>query len=142
LLNTSQGDTELSNSQLSWNSKLNSTMTVWKDMDIQLSGFYRAPSADIQGRMEQIFSADLGVKKDVLKKQGTVSLRVSDIFNTRQYNFLSYGPGFRTESENRRQSRIFYIGFTYRLNSDNTPRDRRKPQQENGQEGMEENVEY
>ncbi|MER2999067.1 TonB-dependent receptor domain-containing protein [Pontibacter populi] len=117
-LNTTQGDTELSSSRISWNTKLNSTMTVWKDMDIQLSGFYRAPSADIQGRMEQMFSADLGMKKDVLKKNGTISLRVSDIFNTRQFNFLSYGPTFRTESENRRQSRIIYLGFTYRLNSD------------------------
>ncbi|MBF9251738.1 TonB-dependent receptor [Pontibacter sp. 172403-2] len=139
-LSTTQGDTELSNSQLSWNAKANSNMTVWKDMDIQLSAFYRAPSADIQGRMEQMFSTDLGVKKDVLKGNGTISLRVSDIFNTRQFNFLSYGPGFRTESENRRQSRIIYLGFTYRLNSDNNPQNRR--QQNNQQEGPDEEMEY
>jgi outer membrane receptor protein involved in Fe transport len=131
-LNTTQGDTELSSSRISWNTKLNSTMTVWKDMDIQLSGFYRAPSADIQGRMEQMFSADLGMKKDVLKKNGTISLRVSDLFNTRRFNFLSYGPTFRTESENRRQSRIIYVGFTYRLNSEDNPRNRRQQDEQSG----------
>ncbi|GAB3193835.1 outer membrane receptor protein involved in Fe transport [Pontibacter aydingkolensis] len=127
-LSTTQGDTELSNAQFSWNSKLTSTMTVWKDLDIQLSGFYRAPTADIQGRMEQMFSTDLAMKKDVLKKNATVSLRVSDVFNTRQFNFLSYGPNFRTESENRRQSRIIYLGFTYRINSDDNNRNRRRDQ--------------
>ncbi|WP_162427848.1 TonB-dependent receptor domain-containing protein [Pontibacter pudoricolor] len=131
-LNTTQNDTELSSSQVSWNTKLNSTMTVWKNMDIQLSGFYRAPTADIQGRMEQMFSADLGVKKDVLKKNGTISLRVSDLFNTRQFNFLSFGPEFRTESENRRQSRIIYLGFTYRLNSEDSQRNRRQQDEQNG----------
>ncbi|NDK56808.1 outer membrane beta-barrel family protein [Pontibacter fetidus] len=131
-LNTTQNDTELSSSQISWNSKLNSTMTVWKDMDIQLSAFYRAPTADIQGRMEQMFSTDLGVKKDVWKKNGTISLRVSDLFNTRQFNFLSFGPEFRTESENRRQSRIIYLGFTYRLNSEDNQRNRRQNQDEQG----------
>lgn len=104
-------------------------MTAWEDLDIQLSGFYRAPMADIQGRMEQMFSMDLAMKKDVLKKKGTVSLRISDIFNTRQYNFLSFGPEFRTESENRRQSRIIYLGFTYRINSDNEKQRRRDQQQ-------------
>lgn len=138
-LSTTQGDTELSNSQLSWNARLNSNMTVWKDLEIQLSGYYRAPSADIQGRMEQMFTSNLGVKKEVLKGNGTVSLRVSDIFNTRQFNFLSYGPGFRTESENRRQSRIIYLGFTYRINSDDNNRNRRGDQgdREEGGDGDE-----
>ncbi|GGG07748.1 outer membrane beta-barrel family protein [Pontibacter amylolyticus] len=131
-LNTTQGDTELSNAQFSWNSKVNSTFTVWEDLNIQLSGFYRSPMADIQGRMEQMFSADLAMKKDVLKKNGTISLRVSDVFNTRQFNFLSFGPEFRTESENRRQSRIIYLGFTYRLNSEGNNRERRRPNEQNG----------
>ncbi|MBC5992767.1 outer membrane beta-barrel family protein [Pontibacter cellulosilyticus] len=135
-LSTTQGDTELSNAQFSWNSKLTSTVTVWEDLDIQISGFYRAPTADIQGRMEQMFSTDLAMKKDVLKKNATVSLRISDVFNTRQYNFLSFGPGFRTESENRRQSRIIYLGFTYRLNSDDNNRNRRERNNEGG--GMDE----
>ncbi|MDX5422461.1 MAG: TonB-dependent receptor family protein [Hymenobacteraceae bacterium] len=124
-LNDTQGDTELSNQQLSWNTRINSTMTVWEDLNIQLNAFYRAPMATIQGRREQLFSADLGLRKDVLDKKGTILFRVSDIFNTRQWNYLSYSDAFRTESNNRRQSRIFYIGFTYRLNSD-SDRDRNR----------------
>ncbi|WP_276497605.1 TonB-dependent receptor domain-containing protein [Pontibacter litorisediminis] len=137
-LSTTQGDTELSNAQFSWNAKLNSNMTVWKDLDIQLSGFYRAPRNDIQGRMEEMFSTDLGMKKDVLKKKGTVSLRISDLFNTRQFNFLSYGPKFRSELENRRQSRIVYLGFTYRLHSDDNDRRNRRNEQREQNGGGEE----
>ncbi|MBD1398077.1 TonB-dependent receptor [Pontibacter sp. JH31] len=139
-LNTTQADTELSNAQFSWNSKVNSTFTVWEDLSIQISGFYRAPTADIQGRMEQMFSTDLAMKKDVLKKKGTISLRVSDVFDTRQFNFLSFGPEFRTESENRRQSRIIYLGFTYRLNSEESSRERRRQREE--QNGGDEGFDY
>ncbi|QCR23703.1 TonB-dependent receptor domain-containing protein [Pontibacter sp. SGAir0037] len=117
-LNDAQGDTEVSNSQLSWNAKLNSTLTVWSDLAIQVSANYRSPMADIQGRMEQMYSADLGLKKDVLQKKGTVSLRVTDVFNTRQFNFSSYGPGFEFTSHNNRQTRFVFLGFTYRLNTD------------------------
>ncbi len=116
-LNDTQGDTELSNNQLSWNAKYNSTFTVWNDLAIQVSANYRSPMVDIQGRMEQIFSADLGMKKDVLNKRGTVSLRVTDIFNTRQFDFSSFGPGFDLVSQNKRQTRFVFLGFTFRINS-------------------------
>ncbi|PRY09888.1 outer membrane receptor protein involved in Fe transport [Pontibacter ummariensis] len=135
-LNDSQGDTELSNSQLTWSSRLNSTMTLWDDWQIQVNAFYRAPQATIQGRMEQLFSTDLGINKDVLDKRGTISLRVSDIFNTREWNFVSYEEGvFRSVSNNKRQSRIIYLGFTYRLNNeDNRERNRRNDDDQGGGE--------
>src|SRR5690606_7227498 len=51
-LNDAGGDTELSNNRLAWNAKLNSTMTVWKDLAIQVSADYRSPSPHIQGIMQ------------------------------------------------------------------------------------------
>ncbi|GAB3531020.1 outer membrane beta-barrel family protein [Pontibacter brevis] len=131
-LNDTQGDTELSTNQFSWNAKLNSTMTVWKDLAIQVSANYRSPMVNIQGRMDQMYSADLGLKKEVLNNRGTVSLRISDIFNTRQFNFTSFGPGFEMESRNKRQTRIAFIGFTYRINSDNEKERRGNGREENG----------
>lgn len=131
-LNDSGGDTELSNNQWSWTSKLNSTMTVWEDLSIQLSADYRAPMATLQGRMEEVFAADLGMKKDVLQGNGTVTLRLSDVFNTRRYNFESFDDNFIQESNNRRQSRMLYIGFTYRLNSEGRNGDRQRSDDNGG----------
>jgi outer membrane receptor protein involved in Fe transport len=132
-LNDVGGDTELSNDQWTWNSKLNSTMTVWKDLAIQVSADYRAPMANIQGQMQEIYAVDLGLKKDVLNKRGTITLRVSDIFDTREFNFESFGPGFEQTNNNKRQTRIAFIGFTYRLNSEDSNRERRRRgEQENG----------
>jgi len=132
-LSTTQSDTELSSAQFSWNTRANSTMTIWKDLSIQLSAYYRAPMADIQGRMDQMFSSDLALKKELFNEKASVSLRVSDIFNTRQFSFVSYGPAFRTEIENKRQSRIIYLGFNYRINKEgNKQRERERPQQEDG----------
>ncbi|SIQ60408.1 outer membrane beta-barrel family protein [Pontibacter lucknowensis] len=131
-LNDAGGDTELSNDQWTWNSKLNSTMTVWKDLAIQVSANYRAPMADIQGQMQEIYAVDLGLKKDVLNKKGTITLRVSDIFDTREFNFESFGPGFEQTNNNKRQTRIAFIGFTYRLNSEDNNRERRRQRDEQG----------
>ncbi|TXK38152.1 TonB-dependent receptor [Pontibacter qinzhouensis] len=137
-LNDSRGDTELSNNQFSWNTKLNSTMTVWKDMAIQVSGQYRAPMVTIQGRMEQMYGVDLGIKKDVLKKQGTVSLRVTDIFNTREFNFLSFGPDFEMINRNKRLTQMVYVGFTYRINREGNQRNRDKQENNDDAGDMEE----
>ncbi|WP_187262638.1 outer membrane beta-barrel family protein [Pontibacter beigongshangensis] len=129
-LNDSQGDTELSTNQFSWNTKLNSSMNVWKDLSIQLSAQYRAPMVTIQGRMEQMYGVDLGIKKDVLKKQGTVSLRVTDIFDTREFNFLSFGPNFEMLNRNKRQTQMVYVGFTYRINRESNNQRNRDNQED------------
>jgi outer membrane receptor protein involved in Fe transport len=139
-LNDVGGDTELSNNQLTWNAKLNSNMTVWKDLGIQISANYRAPMVDIQGQMQEIYAVDLGLKKDVLNKKGTITLRVSDIFDTREFNFESFGPGFAQTNNNKRQTRIAFIGFTYRLNSEDSNRERRRQREEQG--GGDDGFEY
>lgn len=131
-LNDAGGDTELSNNQLTWNAKLNSNMTVWKDLAIQVSANYRAPMADIQGQMQEVYAVDLGLKKDVLNKRGTVTLRVSDIFDTREFNFESFGPGFVQTHNNKRLTRIAFLGFTYRINSDDNDRERRQRDEQQG----------
>jgi len=55
------------------------------------------------------------VKQEVLKGRGTINLRVSDIFNTLQFQSDSFGPNFVSTSRNKRESRIAFIGFSYRL---------------------------
>lgn len=131
-LNDAGGETELSNNQWTWNAKFNSNMTVWKDLAVQVSADYRAPMADIQGQMQEIYAVDLGLKKDVLNKKGTITLRVSDIFNTRQFNFVSFGQDFEQINNNKRLTRIAFLGFTYRLNSDDSNRERRQRNEQNG----------
>jgi outer membrane receptor protein involved in Fe transport len=109
--------TELTNSNYSWTAKINSTMTLPKNFTIQLMGNYRAPMATIQGSMNAMYSADLAIKKEIFNKKANISLRLSDIFNTQKFDMQSSGNDFDLHSIRKRNSRVLYLGFTYKLNS-------------------------
>ncbi len=81
----------------------------------QLTYFYRSPGIRPQGRVDAIQSLDLGFRKDVLNERGTVTLRVTDVFNQRRYSYLVETGGLRTQSQFQRESRIVYLGFQYSL---------------------------
>ena len=68
-----------------------------------------------QGEMRPFYSVDAGVRKDVLKGKGTVILNVSDIFNTMQFGMKTTGETSYQDVIRKRESRIVYLGFTYRF---------------------------
>ncbi|MDB5271339.1 MAG: TonB-dependent receptor [Hymenobacter sp.] len=118
---------DFNNSNVVYTGRLNTTVSPTKKLDLQLSANYRSPVVSAQGQRLTQFSADFAAKQSVLKDKGSISLRVSDIFNTLQFNFNAYGPGFESLARNKRESRIVYLGFTYRFgNAGDTPRSKRK----------------
>ena len=86
------------------------------DVNAQFTYFYRSPGVRPQGRIEAIQSLDLGFRKDILKDRGSLTLRVTDVFNQRRYRFTTETGGIVTRSEFQRESRILYLGFQYSLN--------------------------
>ncbi|CAH0999500.1 hypothetical protein LEM8419_00800 [Neolewinella maritima] len=83
---------------------------------MQFTYFYRSPGVRPQGRIQAIQSLDLGFRKDILKDKGSLTLRVTDVFNQRRYRFTTETGGITTTSEFQRESRIVYLGFQYSLN--------------------------
>ncbi|RRB10849.1 outer membrane beta-barrel family protein [Larkinella knui] len=105
----------LTRTNRSWTARVTSNMNPKKGTDMQVALNYRSPFIVAQGTIKGFFNVDVGVKQNVLKGRGTVSLRVSDIFNTLQFRNESFGPNFVSTSRNKRESRIGFIGFSYRL---------------------------
>ena len=85
------------------------------DVQMQFTYFYRSPGVRPQGRIGTIQSLDLGFRKEILDKKAAVTLRVTDIFNTRRYQFDTELVNLSTRSQFQRESRIVYIGFQYSL---------------------------
>jgi outer membrane receptor protein involved in Fe transport len=111
----------------SWNTRLNTTFTVWKNLDIQVTANYRAPMIVPMGTIRPMYSIDLGAKKDILKNKATVNVRVSDLLNSQRFRIDAAGPGFENYLEHRWDTRAFYAGFSYRINSyKEKPQDRRQ----------------
>lgn len=100
----------------SWTGRINSMMTVWKNMSIQVMFNYRGPSKTIQGTRQEMYFADIGIKKDILKEKASISFRVSDIFNTRSFVVNTYGDNFYINTLYSRWTRRVYVGFSYKIN--------------------------
>ncbi len=124
---------EMRNDSYSWSARFVNNITLGRGWDLQVNGFYRSPVVMLQGEMKEMFSADMGLRKTVLDRKGTINLRVSDIFNTQSFRMYNYGDNFTIDMERKRNSRMVFVGFTYRINEYNNRRNQRsREQMDNG----------
>ena len=118
---------DFNNSNFVYTARLNTTVAPTKLLDLQLSANYRSPVVSAQGQRLTQFNVDLAAKHSVFQDKGSLTLRVSDIFNTLQFNFNASGTGFEALTRNKRESRIAYLGFSYRFgNASPAPRPKRR----------------
>ncbi|HQJ45836.1 MAG TPA: TonB-dependent receptor [Ignavibacteriaceae bacterium] len=113
--NTKYDGLNISTNDNSWISKLNTTFMLSKDFNFQINTNYNSPILTAQRKVNSMFSTDLAVKKDFLDGQLSVTFRVSDIFNTRKMDSETFGTNFFTSSYRKMESRVAYLGISYRL---------------------------
>ncbi|MCR9286355.1 MAG: TonB-dependent receptor family protein [Bacteroidetes bacterium] len=100
----------------SWNGRLTSKMTVFTSIDFQLTGNYRAPRETTQGRTRAMYHVDLGFSKDILKNNGTLTLSVRDLLNSRKRRYTNFGDDFFSEGEFQWRQRQITMSLNYRIN--------------------------
>lgn len=99
-----------------FSSRLNNNFKIFKVVDAQININYRAPRNTVQGRRFSITSIDIGLSRDILDGNGTLSFNVRDLLNSRKYRGETINPGFYENSEFQRRRRTTQVSFTYRLN--------------------------
>ncbi|HAH56551.1 MAG TPA: hypothetical protein DCL86_00225, partial [Bacteroidales bacterium] len=107
-----------------WTSKLNMNFNVAKSLMLSAAVYYNSPRTFAQEKRDAMYWADISARYDFMKGKASLSLRISDIFDTRIFKRESWGEGFRIVSENIRESRVGYIGFSYRINNYKRQRER------------------
>jgi len=112
-----------------WTAKVNLTYSPMKNASFLVSGNYRSPEIEAQDREEAVYFSDIAFKYDFLKGKASLSLRVSDVFNSRRFDSETTGVGFVTTSKRKMETRVGYLGFSYRINNYN----RQKEKDRNGQ---------
>ncbi len=116
----------LSRKSVSWMAKVNSNMTLWEGILFQLSGNYNSPRLEAQGKSHAMYTIDGALRKDFLKGDLTVTLRVSDILNSRRFNSETFGSRFYSSDERRFDSRNVFLGISYRFNNFKRSTDRER----------------
>jgi hypothetical protein len=127
---------EMRNDSYSWSARLVNNFTFPKGWSAQLNAFYRSPVVMIQGEMREMYAADMAVRKNVLGNRGTITLRLSDIFNTQRFRMYNYGNNFAIDTERVRNSRMLFVGFSYRINEYDRNNQQRRRTQQGGDDSM------
>lgn len=116
---------DLNNEGQSWNARGNMNWSPTDRFSFQLSFFYWGPGPTPQGRRLAIYGMDAGAKYDFWNKKASISLRVSDVFNTRRFRLEIEDPAFVNQFMFNRETQIGFLSFTYRFGSHDRE-DRRK----------------
>lgn len=99
----------------SWFARSLSRFTIRKTTDFQLRANYEAPQQTPQGLRRAIATLDLALSRDILKNNGTLTLNVIDVFNSRVFRAVTEGAGFYTESSSQGRLRQINLTLNYRL---------------------------
>ncbi|OGU16655.1 MAG: hypothetical protein A2X61_16275 [Ignavibacteria bacterium GWB2_35_12] len=114
----------------SWKTRLNATITPMKELNFQITGYYTAPSENIQGKRFSSYGVDFGARYD-LHENLTLTFRASDIFHTRTWHSISTGTGFYYDNDIHPLSQYISLGFQYKINQGI------KQKQRNGEDSIE-----
>jgi outer membrane receptor protein involved in Fe transport len=131
----------------SWQIRVNNIFNLPKEFQLQLNVNYYSPALTInsmggggggfmmlsggQGKMDALWNIDLGAKKSFFKKALTVSIRLSDILNSRQSHIVSYGDDFYIDSKNKRDSRQLWLSVSYNISNYKQAQKKQQQRQKN-----------
>ncbi len=125
----------------SWFARFSSKITLPAKIDFQANSFYMGPQQNAQTKSEGMFSLNLAMSKDLFNENATLSVNVSDVFNSRKRRSFTETQFFTSDSEFQWRVRQINVSFIYRFNQ---PKDRsqRGRGRQNGDEMEEEEGQF
>ncbi|MGI9526758.1 MAG: TonB-dependent receptor domain-containing protein [Weeksellaceae bacterium] len=128
---------DLSGDGFSWFGRISNNISLPQRINMQLNGFYFAGQDNAQSNRDPMWGVDLGLTKDILNGDGTLSFNVRDIFNTRRRKAHNFGENYDSYMDMQWRPRTYTLNFTYRINQKkNRERGNREGLMDEG-EGME-----
>ncbi len=134
---TSDGEfngVEYGTTNTSWFARLSSKFTLPAKIELQANSFYMGPRQTAQSDTKGIFSMNLAMSKDIFKDKGTLSLNVSDVFNSRKRRSFTETANFSSDSEFQWRRRQVNLSFIYRFNQPKERNNRRGQPEDNDEE--------
>lgn len=77
-----------------------------------------------------------------MDRKGTLTLRVSDVFDTRRWRSVTFNEDFYSEGEFQWRPRTITLGFTYQLRQTSKRGERPQRQRQNDGDGGGEDMEF
>jgi outer membrane receptor protein involved in Fe transport len=117
-----------------FNSRISNTFKASKNLRFQLTGMYRGEDLGLQFLRKPMWKIDLGSSLTILKGSGTITARVSDLFDSMHFAFDATKPKVQT-GEFHWESQTAYVGFNYRFGTGKNKAIQRKARDKNETQG-------
>ena len=97
--------------------RLNQKLTLPGKTDVQINANYRGANRNAQSTRDGVFSMNIAASKDLFKEKASLSLNISDVFNSRKRQQTTSVAGvFEQYSEFQWRQRQISLNFVYRFN--------------------------
>jgi len=110
---------------VSWSSRFISSINFGKGLSWQNQLFFRGPRVTAQSKSKPLGGLSTAINKDILKEKGTLSFRISDVFNSQKYRSNTFTDTFNSYTEFQWRQPTYIVTLTYRLNQKKNQRNRR-----------------
>lgn len=117
-----------------FNTRVSNNFKASKKLRFQLFGFYRGRDLGLQFERTPMWKIDAGASYNVFKNKGTLSVRVSDIFDSMNFGFDGSKP-YPQDGEFNWESQSVYLGFNYRFGGGKNRALQRKQRDSNETQG-------
>ena len=88
---------------------------VSEKLALTVSWNYEGPDKSFYTTYRTLHNIDMGLRYSLFDKKGHLSLRATDLFNTRQFQGIHFGDSFEQDFRFKPVSRIVYFSFNYRF---------------------------
>jgi len=99
----------------SGNLKINLLSHLGKGYDLQVTSIYLAPDLLPQGRIEQRFTLDMGLKRALQNGKKEFFVNATDLLNTMKINRTIYGAGFTMHSTDYYETQVIRVGYNQKF---------------------------
>ena len=122
------GESDLSSDAVTWSGRVSGTLNLTPRTSVSAMYFYRAPMNIEGGQFDAFGFANVSVRQKLYGERMTVSLRLSDPFNTQRFRVRAGNDDIIQLTERGFTSRALH--FTVQYNIGQAPRLRQRPQPE------------
>ncbi len=112
-------DIDLGTENWAWTGNLKAIFKPDQKTELQLFLNYNSPVSLPQFDLDEIFYTDISARRNFFKKQLTISLTLTDVFNTSDWNIKTDNTAYYLTNHSKSSTRILWLGLSFNFNSNN-----------------------
>lgn len=126
---------DLSSEGVAWGFSLKASFFPWKQGEILGTFSYSSPSDLPEFFLHGIHTTDLSLRQSFFDKKFTLSLTLSDIFNSRRWIIETTNEQFTLHNTSKTDSRVLWVGLSWSMHAQ-TQQKGKKPTTSESEEGL------